>query len=439
MMGINVNRTISFTFALAGALAGAAGSSTCSSSTMRYDTGLRARPDRVHGRRARRDRQPHRRGPRRAHDRPHPGLQRGPRLVTPGSDWTRSIVFGILILILVFRPGHPRRADAGGRVTDASATALRERSRRPEHVRRRGADRRSGSSTRRTSTSLARPAADRRLHPVALGSMVDHDRLHDDGRRPEHRRRLRRACSTSATSRSTRSAPTRRPGSRSQQFDAVDAFHFGSVGIPTDAPGHPPHDLARAAHRRRCSPRSSGIADRPADPAPARRLPGDRHARLRRDHPAGLPQRRQRLRLQPHARHVRDHADRLARLRQRSATTLGLPRQLPAVVRPRAVVLLDGAARCCCSRSSARVRLRDSRLGRAWIAIREDETAAAAMGVPLMRTKTGRTRSARSSAASLAPSTRASRAARSPRTSTSTSRSSCSAWSSSAAWATSGA
>jgi branched-chain amino acid transport system permease protein len=34
------------------------------------------------------------------------------------------------------------------------------------------------------------------------------------------------------------------------------------------------------------------------------------------------------------------------------------------------------------------IRLRDSRLGRAWIAIREDEIAAAAMGVPLMRTKT---------------------------------------------------
>ena len=33
-------------------------------------------------------------------------------------------------------------------------------------------------------------------------------------------------------------------------------------------------------------------------------------------------------------------------------------------------------------------RLRDSRLGRAWVAIREDEVAAAAMGVPLMRTKT---------------------------------------------------
>ena len=34
------------------------------------------------------------------------------------------------------------------------------------------------------------------------------------------------------------------------------------------------------------------------------------------------------------------------------------------------------------------VRLRESRLGRAWVAIREDETAAAAMGIPLMRTKT---------------------------------------------------
>ena len=32
--------------------------------------------------------------------------------------------------------------------------------------------------------------------------------------------------------------------------------------------------------------------------------------------------------------------------------------------------------------------LRDSRLGRAWIAIREDEDAASAMGIPLMRTKT---------------------------------------------------
>jgi branched-chain amino acid transport system permease protein len=33
------------------------------------------------------------------------------------------------------------------------------------------------------------------------------------------------------------------------------------------------------------------------------------------------------------------------------------------------------------------VRVRDSRLGRAWIAVREDEVAAASMGVPLVRTK----------------------------------------------------
>jgi branched-chain amino acid transport system permease protein len=34
------------------------------------------------------------------------------------------------------------------------------------------------------------------------------------------------------------------------------------------------------------------------------------------------------------------------------------------------------------------ILLRDSRLGRAWVAIREDEDAAGAMGIPLMRTKT---------------------------------------------------
>ena len=64
------------------------------------------------------------------------------------------------------------------------------------------------------------------------------------------------------------------------------------------------------------------------------------------------------------------------------------------------------------------IRLRDSRLGRAWIAIREDEIAASAMGVPLMKTKTGGLRHpARSSAASPAATTRATRRPRSPATS----------------------
>ena len=51
------------------------------------------------------------------------------------------------------------------------------------------------------------------------------------------------------------------------------------------------------------------------------------------------------------------------------------------------MVLLD-RARAAADHRLLLVRLRDSRLGRAWVAIREDETAAAAMGVPLMRTKT---------------------------------------------------
>jgi len=59
MMGINVNRTISFTFLIAGALAGAGGLLyALYFGQVRYDTGFPAWPDRVHGRGTRRDRQP---------------------------------------------------------------------------------------------------------------------------------------------------------------------------------------------------------------------------------------------------------------------------------------------------------------------------------------------------------------------------------------------
>jgi branched-chain amino acid transport system permease protein len=105
MMGINVNRTISFTFALAGALAGAGGLLYFLHFTsIRYDTGFQlgliAFTAAVLG-----------------------GIgnlsgavlgavciglieqfNEGLELYSPGSDWTRSIVFGILIAILVFRP-----------------------------------------------------------------------------------------------------------------------------------------------------------------------------------------------------------------------------------------------------------------------------------------------------------------------------------------------
>ena len=50
-------------------------------------------------------------------------------------------------------------------------------------------------------------------------------------------------------------------------------------------------------------------------------------------------------------------------------------------------VLLDRCSRSCSSSLLVNIRLRDSRLGRAWIALREDEVAAASMGVPLVKTK----------------------------------------------------
>jgi branched-chain amino acid transport system permease protein len=104
MMGINVNRTISVTFALAGALAGAAGILYLLQFNMRYDTGfelgLIAFTAAVLGGIGNLS-----------------GAVLGALLIgfiqafnegltwyTPGSDWTRTIVFGILISILVFRP-----------------------------------------------------------------------------------------------------------------------------------------------------------------------------------------------------------------------------------------------------------------------------------------------------------------------------------------------
>jgi branched-chain amino acid transport system permease protein len=105
MMGINVNRTISFTFMIAGALAGAAGLLyALYFSQVRYDTGFQlgliAFTAAVLGGIGN-----------------LPGAVLGALCIgfiqafnegltwhAPGSDWTQSIVFSILILILVFRP-----------------------------------------------------------------------------------------------------------------------------------------------------------------------------------------------------------------------------------------------------------------------------------------------------------------------------------------------
>jgi branched-chain amino acid transport system permease protein len=105
IMGINVNRTISFTFLIAGALAGAAGTLySLWATTVRFDQGFQlgliAFTAAVFGGIGN-----------------LPGAVLGAILIgliqafneglnwhAPGSDWTEAIVFSILILILVFRP-----------------------------------------------------------------------------------------------------------------------------------------------------------------------------------------------------------------------------------------------------------------------------------------------------------------------------------------------
>ena len=105
MMGIDVNRTISFTFVIAGSLAGAAGLLYIMYFTqVRYDQGFQlgliAFTAAVLGGIGN-----------------LPGAVLGALVIgfiqafneglswhSPGSDWTQSIVFSILILILVFRP-----------------------------------------------------------------------------------------------------------------------------------------------------------------------------------------------------------------------------------------------------------------------------------------------------------------------------------------------
>ena len=105
MMGINVNRTISFTFLIAGALAGAAGLLYALYVTnVRFDQGFQLGliaftaavlggignlPGAVLGAIV---------------HRPHPGVQRGPRLARARERLDAVDRLLVLILILVFRP-----------------------------------------------------------------------------------------------------------------------------------------------------------------------------------------------------------------------------------------------------------------------------------------------------------------------------------------------
>ena len=185
--------------------------------------------------------------------------------------------------------------------------------------------------------------------------------------------------------------------------------------------------------------------DRPADAAPARRLPRDRHARLRRDRAPRSPATATTWsgRLQPHERPAGDQPDRPARLRRLAARSPRPAGQLPVergtyVDRPlllgarSALVLFTifCSASACATRGSAAPGSRSARTRprpRRW-------------AIPLMRTKTLGLRDRRLLRRRRRRLLRdRSSRARSRTTSSSTSRSSSSAWSSWAAWATSGA
>ena len=118
-----------------------------------------------------------------------------------------------------------------------------------------------------------------------------------------------------------------------------------------------------------------------SDAAPARRLHRHRHARLRRDHRPPRGQlgrgRLRHRRLQPHQR-ARRASRRSTRSTSRSSTASRRSTSDPGTG-PR------WAWRSSCV--FINVRLRDSRIGRAWIAVREDEVAAVSMGIPTVRVK----------------------------------------------------
>ena len=193
MMGINVNRTISVTFMLAGALAAAAGTHLLPPVQHALRHRLRARAHRVHRRRPRRDRKPARRRARGALDRPHPVVQRGPRSGTRRAATGRGRSSS---------GSSSRRSSSGRRACSASARRRAhdlDRRRAAVRHRRRGHGRIAPGAR---GLRAALPVRTSNLHDLPLigdfvpatESMVVMVVVHDDGARAQHRRRLRRAA-----------------------------------------------------------------------------------------------------------------------------------------------------------------------------------------------------------------------------------------------------
>ena len=160
------------------------------------------------------------------------------------------------------------------------------------------------------------------------------------------------------------------------------------------------------------------------DPAAARRLPRHRDPRLRRDRAGRLQERGQ-----VDQRHQRNPGlDRPGcRLRRRFGAARAPRRLLPHDGRAHHLVMI------------ILYRLQDSRLGRSWQAIREDELAAASNGINTVTTKLLAFALGASAAGLAASSTPPSSSSCRPTSSCSRCRSPCWPWSSSAASATSGA
>ena len=145
--------------------------------------------------------------------------------------------------------------------------------------------------------------------------------LRDDGRGPEHGRRLR--------------GP---PRPRLRGVLRARRVHGGLARLAARIAVHPRREADRRQYRRhrcdggtrwdphldlgrsprRCDRHGRGRnPHRPADAAAAWRLPRDRHTRVRGDHRRGRAQRRQRdARLQPHERTARHQPDRPSRIRR---------------------------------------------------------------------------------------------------------------------------